>query len=178
VIAALREAHSEMGQTVAIDGSDLPAYANGQKYVSLGGALRKRSSNPDASWGHQSSISTRNGGYYGYKVHAASAPRPRCRWRGKAETARDSEIPLVPVLVDMMHAREFAPGALVLDRGYDTQALYEVTEGHGIRPVIPVLQTPAVKAGKHLPPVLGAPHLGVRRVRRQVRRVQVAVPVR
>lgn len=33
VISALREAHSEMGQTVAIDGSDLPAYANGQKHV-------------------------------------------------------------------------------------------------------------------------------------------------
>src|SRR5439155_12529215 len=42
VIAALREAHPEMGQTVAIDGSDLPAYANGQKYVPRGGALRKR----------------------------------------------------------------------------------------------------------------------------------------
>jgi hypothetical protein len=51
MISALREAHPEMGQTVAIDGSDLPAYANGQKYVSRGGALRKRFSDPDASWG-------------------------------------------------------------------------------------------------------------------------------
>jgi len=30
VLATLRDAHPEMGQTVAIDGSDLPAYANGQ----------------------------------------------------------------------------------------------------------------------------------------------------
>jgi hypothetical protein len=68
MISALREAHPEMGQTVAIDGSDLPAYANGQKYVSRGGELRKRFSDLDASWGHRSSVSTRSGGgYYGYK---------------------------------------------------------------------------------------------------------------
>src|SRR5579862_8177662 len=33
VLTTLREAHPEMGQTVAIDGSDMPAYANGHKYV-------------------------------------------------------------------------------------------------------------------------------------------------
>ena len=48
VLTTLHAAHPEMGQTVAIDGSDLPAYANGQKYVSRGGALRKRFSDPDA----------------------------------------------------------------------------------------------------------------------------------
>ncbi len=72
VLTVLHAAKPEMGQTVAIDGSDLPAYANGQRYVSHGGALRKRFADPDASWGHRSSISTRSGGgYYGYKVHAA-----------------------------------------------------------------------------------------------------------
>src|ERR1700724_1551939 len=55
VLATLHEAHPEMGQTVAIDGSDMPAYANGQRYVSRGGALRKRFSDPDATWGHRSS---------------------------------------------------------------------------------------------------------------------------
>jgi hypothetical protein len=40
----------------------------------------------------------------------------------------------------------------VLDRGYDTEALYGAIEGKGIRPVIPLRQTPAVKAGKHKPP--------------------------
>src|SRR5437763_8858550 len=72
VLAALHAARPEMGQTVAIDGSDLPAYANGQRYVSRGGKERKRFADPDASWGHRSSISTRSGGgYYGYKVHTA-----------------------------------------------------------------------------------------------------------
>jgi hypothetical protein len=40
----------------------------------------------------------------------------------------------------------------ILDRGYDTQALYTLLEGRDIRPVIPLRQTPAVKAGKHKPP--------------------------
>lgn len=153
VIAALRKARPEMGQTVAIDGSDLPAYANGQKYVCRGGPERKKFSDPDASWGHRSSISNRSGGgYYGYKVHAAVCTATGLPLAWRVETARDSEIPQVPVLVDKMHAREFNPSVLVLDRGYDTQALYDQIEGYGIRPVIPVRQTPAVKAGKHLPP--------------------------
>ena len=64
-----------MGESIAIDGSDLPAYANGQRFVSKNGRERALSeySDPDASWGHRSAISTRKGGgYYGYKVHAAS----------------------------------------------------------------------------------------------------------
>jgi hypothetical protein len=66
VLTALHDANPEMGNTVAIDGSDLPAYANGQRYVKKGGPERKKFSDPDASWGHRSSISTRSGGgYYG-----------------------------------------------------------------------------------------------------------------
>lgn len=153
VLASLREAHPEMGQTVAIDGSDLPAFANGQRYVKRGGELRKRFADPDASWGHRSSISTRSGGgYYGYKVHAAVCTTTGLPLAWQVETARDSEIPQVPVLVDMIHARKFTPGVLVLDRGYDTEALYGQIEDYGIRPVIPLRQTPAVKAGKHKPP--------------------------
>lgn len=153
VIAALRKARPEMGQAVAIDGSDLPVYANGQKYVSRGGALRKRFSDPDASWGHRSSISTRSGGgYYGYKVHAAVCTATGLPLTWQVETAKDGEISLVPVLVDIMHAREFAPAVLVLDRGYDTEKVYQTVECYGIRPVIPLRQTPAVKAGKHKPP--------------------------
>ena len=40
----------------------------------------------------------------------------------------------------------------MLDRGYDSEAIYTVIEDKGIRPVIPLRQTPAVKAGKHKPP--------------------------
>ena len=153
MLAALHDIKPEMGQTVAIDGSDLPAYANGQKYVSRGGALRKKFSDPDASWGHRSSISTRSGGgYYGYKVHALVCTVTGLPIAWQVETAKDSELPMVPVLLDAADARGFKPSIAVLDRGYDTNDMYEMVEGRGIRPVIPLCRTPAVKAGKHKPP--------------------------
>jgi hypothetical protein len=70
----------------------------------------------------------------------------------QVETAKDSEIPQVPVLLDMAKARGFAPATGILDRGYDTQALYALLEERDIRPVISLRKTPAVKAGKHQPP--------------------------
>ncbi len=51
VTAALHKRHPEMGANVAIDGSDMPAYANGQRYLSKNGPERERYSDPDASWG-------------------------------------------------------------------------------------------------------------------------------
>lgn len=71
IAAVIASLHAELdyGQRVAIDGSDLPAYANGQRFVSKGGRLRERFSDPDASWGHRSAVSTRKGGgFYGDKV--------------------------------------------------------------------------------------------------------------
>ena len=89
ILAKLRDTRPGMGKTVAIDGSDLPAYANGQRFVKRGGELRKRFADPDATWGHRSSISTRSGGgYYGYKVHAAVCTIPGCRSRGRSRRPR------------------------------------------------------------------------------------------
>jgi hypothetical protein len=125
VLSALHDANPGMGETVAIDGSDLPAYANGQRYVKTGGPERKRFADPDASCGHRSSISTRSGGgYYGYKVHCAVDIVTGLPWAWQVETAKDSEIPMVPDLLDSAVERGFAPSVAVLDRGYDTEALY------------------------------------------------------
>jgi hypothetical protein len=153
VLATLHAARPDMGQTVAIDGSDLPAYANGQRYVSRGGALRKRFSDPDATWGHRSSISTRSGGgYYGYKVHAVVCTVTGLPVAWQVKTAKDSELPLVTVLLDATAARGFTPAVAVLDRGYDAEDIYTEIESRDMRPVIPLKNTPAVKAGKHKPP--------------------------
>ena len=100
VLAKLRDAKPEMGKTVAIDGSDLPAYGNGQRYVKRGGPERKKFSDPDASWGHRSSISTRSGGgYYGYKVHCAVDTATGLPVAWTVRTAKDSELPEVPLLL-------------------------------------------------------------------------------
>jgi hypothetical protein len=50
---------------------------NGPRYVSKGGRERERLSQPDASWGHRSAVSTRKGGgFYDYKIDAAVCTAP------------------------------------------------------------------------------------------------------
>jgi hypothetical protein len=135
VLAKLHAVKPDMGKTVAIDGSDLPAYANGHRFVKRGGELRKRFADPDATWGHRSSISTRSGGgYYGYKVHAAVCTTTGLPVAWKVETAKDSELPLVPVLLDTVSRRGFTPDVCVMDRGYDAQVIYDETESRHMRP--------------------------------------------
>ena len=59
---------------------------------------------------------------------------------------------MVPVLLDTVTRRGFRPDVCVLDRGYDAEVMYEEVESRHMRPVVPLRQTPAVKAGKDKPP--------------------------
>ncbi len=153
VLASLHAELPEFGQHVAIDGSDLPAYANGQRYLSKGGKLRERYFDPDASWGHRSSISTRKGGgFYGYKLHAAVCTATGLPVAWETHTARDAEVPVVPSLLDAMRANGFAPVTCAMDKGYDAALAYEACESRGIRPVVPLRQTGRVVKGEHKAP--------------------------
>ena len=49
VTDSLRRELPDYGRGVAIDASDLPAYANGQRFLSKNGRERERFSDPDAS---------------------------------------------------------------------------------------------------------------------------------
>ncbi len=154
VLATLREANPEMGQTVAIDGSDMPAYANGHKHVgNKNGPLRTRWADPDAGWGHRSSISTRKGGaYYGYKLHCAvdTATELPVAWTVRA--ANEPEQAEVGGLLDALTGRGFTTETVIMDKGYDGQPMHDTCESRGIRPVIALVETAGVKAGKHKPP--------------------------
>ncbi len=153
VLAGLQTEHPDLGTTVAVDGSDLPAYANGQRFLSKGGPERKVYSDPDASWGHRSAISTRKGGgYYGYKVHAAVCTTTGLPIAWQVETASKAEVPIVPSLLDSLAARGFATAHAVMDKGYDGAPIYDECERRGIRPIIPLKQTPGVRAGWATPP--------------------------
>jgi len=154
VLVGLRAANPGMGKVVAIDGSDLPAYANGHKHVgSTNGPLRTRWADPDAAWGHRSAISTRKGGgYYGYKVHAAVDAATGLPLAWDVQPANVSEQERVPGLLDALTGRGFIPGAAVMDKGYDGRLMYEQCEARGIRPVIALQMTAGVQAGKADPP--------------------------
>jgi hypothetical protein len=153
VTAALHEQIPELGTAVAIDASDMPAYANGQRYLYKGGPERKTYSDPDATWGHRSAVSTRAAGsFYGYKLHQAVCADTGLPLAWRVETAKDAESTFAMPLLDAVKARGFRPEVAIMDMGYDLTPVYEGCEQHGCLPVIPLRETPAVKAGKHLPP--------------------------
>jgi hypothetical protein len=151
--AALHEQMPELGTTVAIDASDMPAYANGQRYLYKGGPERKRYSDPDATWGHRSAVSTRaSGSFYGYKLHQVVCAITGLPLAWRVETAKDQESTFAVELLESVKARGFRPEIAVMDMGYDHTPVYEGFEGRDCHPIIPLRETPAVKAGKHRPP--------------------------
>jgi hypothetical protein len=155
VIAALKKANPLLGWDVAIDASDMPAYANGQRFVSKGGRERSDDefSDPDASWGHRSAISTRKGGgFYGYRLHLAVCAKTDLPLAWRIATAREHETLSVAPLLDKLHTLGINPETAALDKGYDNTRVYADCSERDIAPVIPLRQTPDVKKGKDKPP--------------------------
>jgi hypothetical protein len=153
VTVALHAAHPEMGQNVAIDGSDLPAYGNGQRYLSKNGPERERYSDPDASWGHRSAVSTRShGGYYGFKVHAAVCTATGLPLAWTVETGRTGESNFALGLIDATRERGFAVNVAIMDKGYDNSPIHDGCMERNVIPITPLRETPAVKRGDHKPP--------------------------
>lgn len=151
--ASLRAQLPEYGRDVALDASDLPAYANGQRFLSKGGRERERFSDADASWGHRSAVSTRKGGgFYGYKLSAAVCARTELPLAWRVETARAHESSLAHDLLQRVRERKFQPETVTLDKGYDVDPVYEACERAGALPIIPLRETPAVKRGEHRAP--------------------------
>jgi hypothetical protein len=153
VTASLRAELPDYGHDLAIDASDLPAYANGQRFLSKNGPERERFSDPEASWGHRSAVSTRKGGgYYGWKLHAAVCARTDLPVAWRVETARAHESSLADDLLQRVRERKFQPQTVALDRGYDVNPVYAAVEQAGALPIIPLRKTPAVKRGEHRAP--------------------------
>jgi transposase len=156
VLARLHEANPGMGESIAIDGSDLPAYANGQRFVSKNGRERAASeySDPDASWGHRSAVSTRKGGgYYGYKIHAAVCTVTGLPLAWTTETAKAAETTFALGLLDGALGRGFNVRNAIMDKGYDNGPIHDGCNQRGVCPITPLRQTPAVKRGDHHAPV-------------------------
>jgi IS5 family transposase len=153
VVKELKRRNPLLGWAVAIDASDMPAYANGQRFKSKGGKERKKFSDPDASWGHRSAVSTRKGGgFYGYRLHMAVCSKTDLPLAWRVETARSHETNAVAPLLDRLQTLGISPETCAMDKGYDTSGMHDACATRGIAPVIPLKQTPAVKRGEHKPP--------------------------
>jgi hypothetical protein len=153
VIRALKKRDPLLGWDVAIDASDMPAYANGQRYVSKGGREREKFSDPDASWGHRSAVSTRKGGsFYGYRLHMAVCSKTDLPLAWRVETGKANEVPTVAPLLDKLHALGIDPETCALDKGYDNTRVYDACSERNVLPVVPLRKTPAVVRGEDKPP--------------------------
>ena len=153
VLKELKRRNPLLGWDVAIDASDMPAYANGQRYRYKGGPEREKYSDPDASWGHRSAVSTRKGGgFYGYRIHMAVCTKTDLPLAWKVETGKMNETPTVAPLLDKLKGLGFFPETAALDAGYDNATVYGACAERGIAPVIPLRETPAVKRGDHESP--------------------------
>jgi Transposase DDE domain/Transposase domain (DUF772) len=151
VLDGLRTEHPEMGRNVAVDASDMPAYANGHRHNHDGS--ERQPSDPDASWGHGSAVSTRGkGGFYGYKVHAAVCANTDLPLAWSVQTASESEHNLALPLIDKTTARGFDVQTATCDKGYDGEGLHFWLMQRGIAPLIALKETGAVKRGKAEPP--------------------------
>ena len=169
VTASLYAELPEFGTDLAIDASDMPAYANGQRYLSKNGPERQRYSDPDATSGHRSAVSTRKGGgFYGFRLPVA--------WR--VETAASHESNYVASLLDTVKARGFDPDTCALDMGYDNNRVYGECEERDIRPIIPLRETPEREGREGGTAELRARNVALRRVGLKARSVQVALPDR
>jgi transposase len=148
----VRELRPTYGKKVAGDGTDLPAYANGQKYVNAGGEERKVFSDPDASWGHRGAVSTRKGGgFYGYKPHGIVCPDEELPVAWTTRTAKDAEIRQVEPLLDTAEARGFEIELGIFDKGYDVGPIYNLFHQRGKRVVIPLKDSEEGRDGYAVP---------------------------
>lgn len=111
--------------------------SNGQRYVYFGGPERERYSDPDASWGHRSAVSTRSAGsFYGYKIHGAICANTDLPVAWRIETARRNESLFVAPLLDKARARGFRPETCAMDKGYDNNRVMDETRERGCVPIV------------------------------------------
>lgn len=154
VVKGLRSKLPSYGTDLSIDASDMPAYANGQRYVSKDSEVERNwHTDPDASWGHRSAVSTRRGGgFFGYRLHAAVCSATGLPVAWTVETAKANESRTVAGLLDAAKRRGAIAATAAMDKGYDVGPVYEDCADRDCLPIIPLRQTPAVKRGDHLPP--------------------------
>jgi hypothetical protein len=154
VVRALKKANPVLGWDVAIDASDMPAYANGKRHTWSG---RERTpeeyGDPDASWGHRSAVSTRGaGGFYGYRLHMAVCSKTDLPLAWRIETGKANESMMVASLLDKLHTLGIDPETCAMDKGYDHRRVYDECEERDVLPVIPLRNSRDVKIGGHFPP--------------------------
>jgi hypothetical protein len=153
VVEGLKAKLPSYGTDLAIDASDMPAYANGQRYVYKGGPERNWHTDPDASWGHRSAVSTRRGGgFYGFKLQMACCTKTGLPVTWSVETARANESTFVAPLIDEARRQGAMVATCAMDKAYDITRVYGECADRDCEAIVPLRATGAVVKNEHRPP--------------------------
>jgi Transposase DDE domain len=150
VLKELKRRNPVLGWDVAIDASDMLAYANGQRFKGNKDGRERTPgeySDPDASWGHRSAISTRGAGsFYGYKLHMAVCSKTDLPLAWTVETAKANESMFVTTLLDQLSEAGIRPETCAMDKGYDHRRVYNECDERGVLPIIALRNSRDVKS--------------------------------
>lgn len=126
------------GRTVAIDSTDIPAYANPHRAVPK---------DTDARRGHRTAKSSTYSGetepFYGYKLHATCDAYYGTPLSWEVRPANDNDFPTLPSLMDQLRANfpRQPTRYLLADRGYDGMSNYRYLHERRIFAVIHIRGT-------------------------------------
>jgi hypothetical protein len=153
VVEGLKSKLPDYGTDLAIDASDMPAYANGQRYVYKGGPERNWHTDPSASWGHRSAVSTRRGGgFYGFKLQMACCTKTGLPIAWSVQTGKANESMFVAPLIDEAMRRGAMAATCAMDKAYDIGRVYEECAERDSEAIVPLRATGAVVKNEHRPP--------------------------
>ena len=136
MVERLRERLPDVGENVAVDSTDIEAYANPN---------RSEPRDVDAAWGHRttkakSKSKKETEPFYGYKVHAISDAVHGVPLAHIVLPGNKNDSPQLSALVDKIRSLYpwLRPRHLFADRGYDSQANHKRLVERGIAPIIHV----------------------------------------
>ena len=99
--------------------------------------MRERFSDPEATWGHRSAVSTRRGGgFYGYKLHLAACCVTGLPVAWETRTAKEADMRVLPSLLAKLGEAGAGPATVAMDAGYDYRAVYQACQDGGALPVV------------------------------------------
>ena len=128
----------------------MPAYANGQRHVSKGGPERERTATRTPRGDTARRLDAQGRRLLRLPIHMAVCTETELPLAWNVRTARANESSRARC--STVRAAASRPRPAAMDKGYDIAALYDDCEERGMRPVIPLRQTPDVKRGADKPP--------------------------
>jgi IS5 family transposase len=151
LVDRLRQLLPGFGHKLAVDSTDIEAYANGH---------RANPSDPDARWGAKG---TETGArkrrdlyrWFGYKLHLVVDALYELPVSYEVTAANESDTRQMKVLLEkaVPSGTENRPEVVIADKGYDSQENYRlVIEGYGAAPIIPIRE----REGMQMPDICNA----------------------